>query len=151
MIPLPQLEFCKKIGGYHLSFSTQWTSPSAIHSSSYEYQGRLEGEEQLLIGIVLECWRLGIAIDHLTCYRNNGSQYYRWTNATKTNITYQFEFPLGDCISQNSNIYVCLTTTTLSRRLTMHLSDTSSITQHLKKHSCPPTRFRKILTKNTTI
>ena len=41
--------------------------------------GRLEGEEQLLIGIVLECWRLEIALDHLTCYRNNGSQYYRWT------------------------------------------------------------------------
>ena len=40
---------------------------------------RPEGEEQLLIGIVLERWRLEIALDHLTCYRNNGSQYYRWT------------------------------------------------------------------------
>ena len=34
---------------------------------------------QLLIGIVLERWRLEIALDHLTCYRNNGSQYYLWT------------------------------------------------------------------------
>ncbi len=40
---------------------------------------RLEGEEQLLIGIVLERWRLEITQDHLTCYRNNGSKYYRWT------------------------------------------------------------------------
>ena len=42
-------------------------------------QTRVEGEEQLLIGIVLERWRLEIALDHLTCYRNNRSQYYRWT------------------------------------------------------------------------
>ena len=35
--------------------------------------------------------------------------------------------------------------------LTMHLSDTSSIAQHLKKHSCPTTQLRKILTDNTTI
>ena len=34
---------------------------------------------------------------------------------------------------------------------TMHFSDTSSISQHLKKHSCLPNEFRKILTKNTTI
>ena len=39
----------------------------------------------------------------------------------------------------------------LSRRLTMRLSDTSSIAQHLKKHSCPTTQLRKILTDNTTI
>ena len=53
--------------------------------------------------------------------------------------------------SDNNNIYVGLTSTTLSRRLTMHLSDTSSIAQHLKKHSCPTTQLRKILTDNTTI
>ena len=68
----------------------------------------------------------------------------------KTNVIYQFKCPLGDCISDN-NIYVGLTSTTLSRRLTMHLSDTSSIAQHLKKHSCPTTELRKILTDNTTI
>ena len=67
--------------GYHPPFSTQWTSPSTIYSSSYKYQGRLKGEEQLLIRIVLERWRLEIALDHITCYRNNGSQYYRWTIA----------------------------------------------------------------------
>ena len=49
-------------------------------------------------------------------------------------------------------IYIVgLTSSTLSRRLTMHLSDTSSIAQHLKKHSCPTTQLRKILTDNTTI
>ena len=69
----------------------------------------------------------------------------------KTNVIYEFKCPLGDCISDNNNIYVGLTSTTLSMRLTMHLSDTSSIGQHLKKHSCSATQLRKILTDNTTI
>ena len=58
----------------------------------------------------------------------------------KTSIICHFKCPLGDCISDNSNIYVGLTTTTLSRRLTMHLSDTSSIAQHLKKTFMPNNR-----------
>ena len=49
----------------------------------------------------------------------------------------------------DNNIYAGLTSTTLSKRLTLHLSDTSSIAQHLKKHSCPTTKLRKILTDNT--
>ena len=48
-------------------------------------------------------------------------------------------------------MYVGLTSTTLSRRLTMHLFDTSSIAQHLEKHSSPTTQLRNILTDNTTI
>ena len=36
-------------------------------------------------------------------------------------------------------------------RLTMHLSDSSSVVQHLEKHSCPTTEFWKDLTDNTTI
>ena len=50
----------------------------------------------------------------------------------KNNVIYQFKCPLGDCISDNNNIYVGLTSTTLSRRLTMHRSYTSSIAQHLE-------------------
>ena len=69
----------------------------------------------------------------------------------KTNVIYQFKCPLGDCISENNNIYVGLTSTTLSRRLTMHLSDTSSIAQHFKKHSCPTTELWKIFTENTIL
>ena len=69
----------------------------------------------------------------------------------KTNIIYQFKWPLGDCISENDNTYVGLTSTTLSRRLTMHLSDTSSMAQHLKKHSCPTTELQKILTEFATV
>ena len=54
----------------------------------------------------------------------------------KTNVIYKFKCPLGYCISDNNNnIYVGLTSTTLSRRLPMHLSDTSSIAQHLKNHA----------------
>ena len=32
----------------------------------------------------------------------------------RTNVIYQFKHPLGDCISENKNIYVGLTATTLS-------------------------------------
>ena len=40
---------------------------------------------------------------------------------------------------------------TLSRCLTMHLSDSSSIALHLKTHSIPKSKFQKILVENTTI
>ena len=83
--------------------------------------------------------------------RNNSSPSIGVLQKKKNNVIYQFKCPLGDCISDNNNIYVGLTSTTLSRRLTMHLSDTSSIAQHLKKHSCPTTQLRKILTDSTTI
>ena len=73
--------------------------------------------------------------------RNNSSPSFGVLQ--KNNVIYKFKCPLGDCISDNNNIYVGLTSTTLSRRLTMHLSDTSSIAQHLKKHSCPTTQIRK--------
>ena len=39
----------------------------------------------------------------------------------------------------------------LSRRLTMHCNDSSSIALHLKTHSIPKSKFRKILVVNTTI
>ena len=60
-----------------------------------------------------------------------------------------FKCPLGDCVSKENN--VGLTTTTFSRRLTMHLNDSSSIALHLKTHSIPKSKFRKILVENTTI
>ena len=46
----------------------------------------------------------------------------------RTNIVYMFKCLLGDCLSKENNTYVGLTTTTLSRWLTMHLNDSSSIT-----------------------
>ena len=69
----------------------------------------------------------------------------------KTNVIYQFKCLLRECISKNNNIYIGLTSTTLSRRLTMHLFDTSSIAQHLKKHFCSTTELQKILTENTIL
>ena len=64
--------------------------------------------------------------------RNNSSPSIGVLQKKKNNVLYKFKCPLGDCISDNNNIYVGLTSTTLSRRLTMHFSGTSSITQHLK-------------------
>ena len=69
----------------------------------------------------------------------------------RTNIIYLFKCPLGDCISKENSAYVGLTTTTLSRQLTMDLNNSSSITYHLKNHSIPKSKFRKILVENTMI
>ena len=49
------------------------------------------------------------------------------------------------------NVYVGLTTTTLSRWLTMHLNDSSSIALHLKTHSISKSGLQKILVENATI
>ena len=38
----------------------------------------------------------------------------------------------------------------VSRQLTMHLNDSSSIAFHLKNHSIPKSKFWKILVENTT-
>ena len=42
-----------------------------------------------------------------------------------------FKCPLGDCISKENCAYVGLTTTALSRWLTMHLNDSSPIALNL--------------------
>ena len=60
---------------------------------------------------------------------------------------YKFKCLLGDCISENNNIYVSFPSTTQSRRLTMHLSDTSSIAQHLKNIHARQLNFGKFLLK----
>ena len=66
----------------------------------------------------------------------------------KSNVIYQFKCTLGDCISENNNICVGLTSNTLSRRLTVHLSDTSSIAQHIKENiPVPKLSFEKFLPK----
>ena len=65
----------------------------------------------------------------------------------KNPLIYQFKCLLEDCISENKNIYVVLTSTTLSRQLTMHLSDTSSKAQHLKNIPVQKLIFGKFLPK----
>ena len=62
-----------------------------------------------------------------------------------------FKYPLGDYVFKENCVYVGLTATTLSRRLTTHPNDSSSIALYLKTHSIPKSRFRKILVENTTI
>ena len=54
-------------------------------------------------------------------------------------------------LSNENNIYVGLTTTSLTRQLIMHLNDSRSIALHLKTHSISKSKFRKILVENTTI
>ena len=73
------------------------------------------------------------------------------TELDRTKLVYMFKYPLGDSVFKENNTYVGLTTTTLSRQLTVHLNDSSSIGLHFKTHSIPRSKFRKILVKNATI
>ena len=66
-------------------------------------------------------------------------------------MIYIFKCPLGDCVSIENNMYVDLTTATLSGWLTMHLNDSNSIALHLKTHSIPKSKFLKIFVENTII
>ena len=69
----------------------------------------------------------------------------------RTNVIYMFKCLLGDCVSKENSAYVGLTTTTLSKQLTMHFNDSSSVALHLKTHSVPKSKFQKILVENTII
>ena len=65
---------------------------------------------------------------------NNTSPFMELLDRTNE---YLFKCPLGDCVFKGNNTYFGLTTTTLSRHLSMHLNDSSSIALHLKTHSIP--------------
>ena len=60
-------------------------------------------------------------------------------------MKYQFRCTLGFCISENNSIYIGLTSTTLSKRLTLHLSD--FIAQHLKNIAAQKLSFGKFSPK----
>ena len=78
---------------------------------------------------------------------NLGISNTRLESFKKTNVMYQFKCPLGDCISENNNTYVDLTSTNLSCQLTMQHSDTTSIARHLKNFPALKMFFEKFLPK----
>ena len=63
----------------------------------------------------------------------------------RTDVLCMFKCPLGDCVSNENNAYIGLTTMILSRHLTMYLNDSSSIALHLKATFFPNPNFRKLL------
>ena len=69
-----------------------------------------------------------------------------------THLVYEFSCPLGICNSHiNNSTYIGHTTTSLSRRLTCHKTNKSSIIKHLDTHSTSKNLHRKILVENTRI
>ena len=70
---------------------------------------------------------------------------------SQTNVVYQFKCSADGC-QQNDNTYIGMTSTSLSRRLSCHITNlTSSIIDHLKSHDVPRENFRRILVDNTKI
>ena len=80
--------------------------------------------------------------------RNNPSK--KQNKVAQTNLVYIFSCNLGMCNSHNKSTYIGLTTTSLSRRLTCHLKNSSAIRIHLDEHN-PDTPIRQILVNNTEI
>ena len=66
----------------------------------------------------------------------------------KTNVIYQYQCPHGDC-EHHPSTYIGLTTTTLSRRLTMHLASGGPKQHALENHNL--TLTRNDLVSNTKI
>ena len=69
----------------------------------------------------------------------------------ETQFVYLFKSPLGDYISEKKNIYVDLTSITLTSRLTIYFFDTSSIAKYVKKSPALQTEFRKKINDNTIV
>ena len=66
-----------------------------------------------------------------------------------TNVVYRFQCPYEDCQLRDAGDYIGMTTTTLSRRMTMHLQD-GAPRQHMQQtHQRALTR--QDLTENTTV
>ena len=70
---------------------------------------------------------------------------------SRTNVVYKFKCPIGVCNSKSDAMYIGHTRTTLSRRLTLHLTNTSAISQHLGTHPAQELSTREILVNNTKI
>ena len=91
---------------------------------------------------------------HLTTYIYIHLQIYIYLSLSLSLYIYIYIYTYI-YIHIHTSIYihrVSLTSTTLSRRLTMHLSDTSSIAQHLKKIFMPNnTTTKQYNYDNTTI
>lgn len=79
--------------------------------------------------------------------KNNLSEKYSKLKAS--NIVYKFNCPFGDCAHRPECSYVGYTTTSLSRRMTMHLQE-GAPDKHLRRDH-GKTLTRDILVNNTDI
>lgn len=79
--------------------------------------------------------------------KNNLSEKYSKLKAT--NIVYKFKCPFGDCAHRPERSYVGYTTTSFSRRMTMHLQEGAPEKHVRRDHD--KTLTRAILVENTDI
>ena len=117
-------------------------------------------DERVLRGIIrknVKCKQPNTRLQLTIYYKNTkiGSLIMR-NNITKdkshlktTNVVYQFKCPYEDCQLRLTGDYIGMTTTTLSRRMTMHLQDGAPLQHMMQEHQRALTR--QDLTENTTI
>ena len=66
-----------------------------------------------------------------------------------TNIVYEFKCPIGDCARRSNSSYIGHTTTTLSRRITMHLQSGAPDKHVTSTHNQPLTR--RMMVENISV
>lgn len=66
-----------------------------------------------------------------------------------TNVVYEFKCPFGECARQPNSSYIGHTTTTLSRRITMHLQEGAPKHHVLTEHQRP--LLRNVMVENTSV
>ena len=115
-------------------------------------------DERVLRNIInsnVSCINKDTKIQLITYYNSRKVSNLIMSNSEKVgsklkhaNVVYKFKCPNVDCRLRNMS-YIGMTTTTLSRRITMHLQD-GAIKQHFDNVH-PREITRKILTENTEI
>ena len=121
------------------------TSTTTCHIHCYK-----EEEKQVGVDFMEEKNKIKLIVYNSKFSTTNLVIYNNFSLLT-TNAVYQFKCSSGDCFSNKISTYIDLNTTSLSRSWTFYLSDTSSISHHLKTHSCPSSKYRKIVTENSPL
>ena len=145
----------------HQRQQTTQNSASKVHHVYYKnfMSSQYKTDEQILKSIVKKntvCNKHDEQLQINIYYQSRKTRQLVMQNSpataqesNRTNVVYKYTCPHEDCRSRDNN-YVGATTTTLSRRLTMHIQeDTGPVEHWLEKHNHRPTH--KHLKENTEI
>ena len=121
-------------------FSTKISSPIPIKQTNVSYKN--------IIANNLQCSNKSDTLKFIPYYRSNtitklitgNNQGPPTPQLKKTKLIYQYQCFHGDCEHAPKQYLHWMTTTTLSRRLTMHLASGGPKQQALANHNLPLTR-----------
>ena len=151
----------KQLNKQHTQNETAEQQPNKVHHLYYRnyMNSQYKADEKILKDILKKNTACNRDDEHLQLniyYQSKKTRQLVMKNnpatikeSNRTNVVYMFECPHEDC-KPYGKCYIGATTTTLSRRLTMHIQDETGPAEHyLKKHQTKPSH--KLLKESTTI